>query len=177
MTETSGGCVYDGVALDGVEVAITAEGRIAIKGPVLAQTYLGAESLWDSQCKDGWFLTSDIGRIDNGKLIVEGRSDDVIISGGENISLSAIESSLHAHFPHTTFAAFSVNDVQWSQSLHVAIAGGSAPTDDEISQYLSEQFGDFTKPKGYLHIPELPLIGIGKVDRKKLAELSMEAPH
>jgi O-succinylbenzoic acid--CoA ligase len=74
-------------------------------------------------------------------------------------------------------AAFSVNDVQWGQCLHVAIAGSSAPTDDEISQYLSEQFGDFTKPKGYLHIPELPLIGIGKVDRKKLAELSMEAPH
>jgi len=177
MTETSGGCVYDGVALDGVEVAITAEGRIAIKGPVLAQTYLGAEALWDSQCKDGWFLTSDLGRIDNGKLVVEGRSDDVIISGGENISLSAIESSLHAHFPQTTLAAFSVNDVQWGQCLHVAIAGSSAPTDDEISQYLSEQFGDFTKPKRYLHIPELPLIGIGKVDRKKLAELSMEAPH
>jgi O-succinylbenzoic acid--CoA ligase len=177
MTETSGGCVYDGVALDGVEVAITAEGRIAIKGPVLAQTYLGAEALWDSLCKDGWFLTSDLGRIDNGKLVVEGRSDDVIISGGENISLSAIESSLHAHFPQTTFAAFTVKDAQWGQSLHVAIAGSSAPTDDEISQYLSEQFGDFTKPKGYLHIPELPLIGIGKVDRKKLAELSMEAPH
>ena len=102
MTETSGGCVYNGVPLEGVEVSITPENRIAIKGTVLAHTYLGAEALWDTQFKDGWFHSSDLGRIENEKLIVEGRSDDVIISGGENISLSAIESSLHAHFPHKT---------------------------------------------------------------------------
>ena len=177
MTETTGGCVYDGVPLDGVEISITSEKRIAIKGTVLAQTYLGAESLWDAQLKDGWFLTSDLGRMENGKLVVEGRSDDVIISGGENISLSAIEISLQDHFPHASFAAFSLKDAQWGQSLHVAIAGDGATTDDEISQYLSERFGDFSKPKGYLHIPELPLIGIGKVDRIKLAELYMEASH
>jgi O-succinylbenzoic acid--CoA ligase len=59
----------------------------------------------------------------------------------------------------------------------VAIAGGQSNTEDEVSQYLSEHFGDFSKPKGYLHLPELPLIGIGKVDRKKLTQLYMEAPH
>ena len=177
MTETTGGCVYDGVPLDGVEISITSEKRIAVKGPVLAHTYLGAQSLWDSQIKDGWFLTSDFGRMENGKLIVEGRSDDVIISGGENISLSAIESSLTTNFPQVTFAAFSVNDAQWGQLLYVAIAGGQSTTEDEVSHYLSEHFGDFSKPKGYLHLPELPLIGIGKVDRKKLTQLYMEAPH
>ncbi|MEY4438480.1 MAG: hypothetical protein RL249_892, partial [Actinomycetota bacterium] len=51
------------------------------------------------------------------------------------------------------------------------------PSEDEVSTYLTEQFGEFTKPKGYLHLPELPLIGIGKVDRKKLTELYMEAPN
>ena len=177
MTETSGGCVYNGTPLDGVEISITSEKRIAIKGTVLAHTYLGAEALWDTQCKDGWFHSSDLGRIENEKLIVEGRSDDVIISGGENISLSAIESSLHAHFPHKTFAAFAVNDSKWGQSLHVAIAGDGFPSEDEVALYLGEKFGEFSKPKGYLHLPELPLIGIGKVDRKKLTELLMEAPN
>ncbi|CAN2223516.1 CaiC Acyl-CoA synthetases (AMP-forming)/AMP-acid ligases II [Candidatus Nanopelagicaceae bacterium] len=177
MTETSGGCVYNGLPLEGIEISITPEKRIAIKGPVLAHTYLGAEALWDTQYKDGWFHSSDIGRIENEKLIVEGRSDDVIISGGENISLSAIESSLHAHFPHKNFAAFSVKDSKWGDALHVAIAGDGFPTEEEIAQYLGEQFGDFSKPKGFLHLPELPLIGIGKVDRKKLTELLMEAPN
>ena len=177
MTETSGGCVYNGLPLEGIEISITPEKRIAIKGPVLAHTYLGAEALWDTQYKDGWFHSSDIGRIENEKLIVEGRSDDVIISGGENISLSAIESSLHAHFPHKNFAAFSVKDSKWGDALHVAIAGDGFPSEEEIAQYLGEQFGDFSKPKGFLHLPELPLIGIGKVDRKKLTELLMEAPN
>lgn len=177
MTETSGGCVYNGLPLEGIEISITPEKRIAIKGPVLAHTYLGAEALWDTQYKDGWFHSTDIGRIENEKLIVEGRSDDVIISGGENISLSAIESSLHAHFPHKNFAAFSVKDSKWGDALHVAIAGDGFPSEEEIAQYLGEQFGDFSKPKGFLHLPELPLIGIGKVDRKKLTELLMEAPN
>ena len=177
MTETSGGCVYNGLPLDGVEISITPENRIAIRGTVLAHTYLGAEALWETQCKDGWFHSSDFGRIENEKLIVEGRSDDVIISGGENLSLSAIESSLHAHFPHKNFAAFSVKDSKWGDALHVAIAGDGFPSEEEVAQYLSEQFGDFSKPKGFLHLPELPLIGIGKVDRKKLTELLMEAPN
>ena len=177
MTETSGGCVYNGLPLEGIEISITPEKRIAIKGQVLAHTYLGAEALWDTQYKDGWFHSTDIGRIENEKLIVEGRSDDVIISGGENISLSAIESSLHAHFPHKNFAAFSVKDSKWGDALHVAIAGDGFPSEEEIAQYLGEQFGDFSKPKGFLHLPELPLIGIGKVDRKKLTELLMEAPN
>jgi O-succinylbenzoic acid--CoA ligase len=177
MTETSGGCVYNGVPLEGVEISITPEKRIAIKGTVLAHTYLGAAALWDTQCKDGWFHSSDVGRFENEKLIVEGRSDDVIISGGENISLSAIETSLHAHFPHKSFAAFAVKDSQWGDALHVAVAGDGFPSEDDVSRYLAEQFGEFTKPKGFLHLPELPLIGIGKVDRKKLTDLYMEAPN
>lgn len=177
MTETSGGCVYNGLPLEGVEISISAEGRICIKGNVLAQTYLGAETLWDMQFKDGWFHSSDLGRIENGKLIVEGRSDDVIISGGENISLSAVESALHTHFPHKSFAAFAVKDSKWGDALHIAMSGDGFPADQDVAQYLAEQFGEFTKPKGFLHLPELPLIGIGKVDRKKLITLLMEAPN
>jgi O-succinylbenzoic acid--CoA ligase len=177
MTETSGGCVYNGVPLEGIEIAISPERVIAIKGPVLAKTYLDAESLWQTKCKDGWFLTSDLGRIENGKLIVEGRNDDVLISGGENISISAIETALHSQFPHKSFAAFSVKDSRWGDALHVAIAGDGFPLESEIDEYLEEQFGPVGKPKGYLFLPELPLIGIGKVDRNQLVDLLMEAPN
>ena len=122
-------------------------------------------------------ITSDSGRIENERLIVVGRLDDVIISGGENISLSAIEGSLHAHFPHKSFAAFSIKDPQWGDALHVAVAGDGFPSENELTEYLVEKFGAPSKPKGYLYLPELPLVGIGKVDRKKLQELLMEAPN
>jgi O-succinylbenzoic acid--CoA ligase len=177
MTETTGGCVYNGTPLQGVEISITPENRIAIKGAILANSYIGAESLWESQCIDGWFHSTDIGKIEKGKLIVEGRSDDVIISGGENISLSAVEDALHQHFPHKSFAAFSVNDSQWGAALHIAISGEGTLSQSEVSDYLVQEFGNYAKPKGFLLIPELPLIGIGKVDRKKLMEMHLEAPH
>jgi O-succinylbenzoic acid--CoA ligase len=177
MTETTGGCVYNGTPLQGVEISITSENRVAIKGSVLAMSYLGAQALWESQCIDGWFHSTDIGRIENGKLIVEGRSDDVIISGGENISLSAVEGALHHNFPQKSFAAFSVEDSQWGAALHIAISGEGSPSQDEVTDYLVQEFGSYAKPKGFLLIPELPLIGIGKVDRNKLVEMHLGASH
>jgi len=176
MTETSGGCVYNGTPLDGIEISITSENLVAIKGPVLAETYIGAEQMWASAVNDGWFVTSDLGKFEGGKLSVEGRSDDVIISGGENISLGHIERTLEARFPEVTFAAFSVSNPQWGDSLHLAVVG-NAVVEAEISAYLAAEVGPFAKVKGFLHLPELPLMGIGKVDRKKLVELFTEASH
>ena len=71
--------------------------------------------------ESGWFLTQDIGVILDGKLKVIGRADDVIISGGENISLSAIESELNKKFPQLLVAAFATSDSKWGQALHVAV--------------------------------------------------------
>jgi O-succinylbenzoic acid--CoA ligase len=175
MTETCGGCVYDGTPLDGVDVSITAENRIAIKGAVLADTYIGAQAQWDAASKDGWFVSSDLGKIEGGKLIVDGRSDDVIISGGENISLGQIEKSLHAHFPQLICAAFALQDLQWGDSLHLAVVGDGLSAEADINSYLATEFGSFAKVKGFLYLSELPLMGIGKVNRTKLVELSMEA--
>jgi len=177
MTETTGGCVYNGEPLDGVEIKINSDNHIAIKGAVLAEIYIGAEKMWDSAVKDGWFVTADLGKIEGGKLIVEGRSDDVIISGGENISLGQIEKSLQAHFPQLTCAAFAVSNPQWGDSLHLAVVGDGLLAEADINSYLATEFGSFAKVKGFLHVPELPLMGIGKVDRKKLAELFTEASH
>jgi O-succinylbenzoic acid--CoA ligase len=158
MTETCGGCVYDGTALDGVEIEIR-KGRICIKGSVLAASIA---------LNDGWFETNDLGHYDNQQLVVTGRADDVIISGGENLSLNAVENSLSVAFPTTLFAAFSVEDPQWGQSLHIAVVG--AISDDEIAMHLEKNLGHFAKPKGIHHMTSLPLLSIGKIDRKSLAE-------
>ena len=174
MTETTGGCVYNGTPLDGVEISLTPENRVAIKGSTLAETYIGDEALWSAAIKDGWFISADIGKMKDGKLTVDGRSDDVIISGGENISLGHIERTLKAQFPEVIFAAFTVTHPQWGDSLHLAVVGKDI-VEEDISSYLAAEVGPFAKVKGFLHLPELPLMGIGKVDRTKLVELSMGA--
>ena len=158
MTETCGGCVYDGTVLDGVQIEIR-NGKICIKGPVLASSIA---------LNDGWYETSDLGEYDNDHLVVIGRSDDVIISGGENLSLNAVEDSLGIAFPHIQFAAFAIEDPQWGQSLQLAVVG--AISADQITDHLEKNLGVFAKPKGIHHMTSLPLLGIGKIDRNSLAK-------
>jgi O-succinylbenzoic acid--CoA ligase len=157
MTETSGGCVYDGTALEGVEIEIR-NGKICIKGPVLASSI---------SLNAGWFETNDLGEYDNNQLVIIGRSDDVIVSGGENLSLDAVENSLSIAFPDDQFAAFSIEDPQWGQSLQIAVVGSTS--DNEIAAHLEKDLGYFAKPKEVHHMKSLPLLGIGKIDRKSLA--------
>ena len=101
-------------------------------------------------------------------MVVLGRSDDVIISGGENLSLNAVENSLGIAFPNIQFAAFAVEDPQWGQSLQIAVVG--TISEAQIVEHLEKDLGSFAKPKGIHHLTSLPLLGIGKVDRKSLAK-------
>ena len=158
MSETSGGCVYNGEILEGVEVEVRG-GSIFIRGSVLAMNL---------ELSDGWFETNDLGEFVDERLVVIGRSDDVIISGGENLSLNSVENILNQSFPNTQFAAFSVEDPQWGQTLHIAVVGEA--DSGSISSMLEEKVGAFAKPKGIHSLNSLPLLGIGKVDRKRLAQ-------
>ena len=158
MSETSGGCVYNGQILDGVNVEIRG-GIIYIQGEVLALNL---------DLKDGWFETNDLGEFIDEKLSVVGRADDVIITGGENLSLNNVESILNEHFPSIQAAAFSIADAQWGQTLHLAIVGDVDK--DSIESILVSKIGVFAKPKGIHFMNSLPLLGIGKIDRKKLAQ-------
>jgi len=173
MTETCGGCVYDGIPCSGVEIK-TDDGVIKLKGPMIAYSYLNDERAWKNSFEDGWFVTSDVGEFIDGKLTVIGRRDDIIISGGEKVSLSAVENALNRKFPENEFAAFSVPDAEWGNALHVAISGVHAVSTREISSHLEENLGVVAKPKGFLILSELPMIGVGKVDHKALAQAALE---
>ena len=161
MSETCGGCVYDGVALDGVAFEITTDGRIKISGPILA----------DVKKENGWFVTQDLGKIMDGKLQVIGRSDDVIISGGENISLSAIEAAINKEYPDLLVAAFATPDSKWGQALHIAVQSQDENIKSELSEVLVNSIGKHVKPKSVLLLDKLPQIGVGKVDRISLAKM------
>ncbi len=169
MTETSGGCIYDGVPLAGVQIEITSNKLIKISGPFIATTYINDESAWAERSVDGWFLTSDLGEIKNGRLEIQGRADGVIISGGENISLSAIENLIAKKFPKIQCAAFAIKDARWGQSLQLAIVGEI--NELELNNYLAENLGGFAKPKAIHLLKAMPLTALGKIDRGALAEL------
>jgi len=169
MSETCGGCVYNDRPLDGVEVQINPEGRIMIKGPTLAQGYLNDEALWRESFTNGWFTTSDLGSISEGKITVLGRVDDVIMSGGESVSLDKVEAELNKLIPNIDYIAFSVEDEMWGTKLCI---GSTAVIDEiEISHLLVKKLGKQYSPKVFTTFVEIPTIGIGKPDRVKAREI------
>ena len=174
MSETSGGCIYEGRALEGVGLRISDSGLIEISGPVLASSYLNNEELWNQQYRDGWFTTSDHGVIDNGILKVLGRSDDLYNTGGEKVSLTHVDEILHTAFPHLQWCAVAVDDAQWGQRLVVAVSGAAHPTINEVSAVLSSALGDSAKAKQLLVFDEMPMIGIGKIDRVQIGKRAHE---
>jgi O-succinylbenzoic acid--CoA ligase len=150
MTETSGGCVYNGEPLPGVEIRIGE--TIEIKGPMLAKVPL----------TDGFFATSDLGKVENGKLIILGRADDVINSGGKKVSLSKIENALGEQF-----AAFGSENSEWGSALNIATT--SQTSDQEIQLILSVKFG--VKALNIFRIKEIPRTALEKIDRQALGKL------
>jgi O-succinylbenzoic acid--CoA ligase len=172
MTETCGGCVYDGNALPGTKILIAESGLIWISTGSLATSYLNDPDGWDHLVEDGYFQTSDIGEFRDGKLLVTGRSDDVIITGGENISLAAVEKVVRNTLTGVECAAFAITDTQWGQSLHLAIAGSAHPDELAINERLSSQISVAAKIKRFIYLDKLPRTSLDKIDRSKLIEIA-----
>ena len=166
MSETSGGCVYDGLPLDGVRVRL-ADGRIEVGGPVLALGYQGGEPFGE------WFRTGDLGRIRaDGTLEVLGRADDVIISGGENIAPTRVERALVAQPGVREACVVGLADPEWGQVVAAAVVPedpGDPPDADELCAAVGDVVGRFATPKRVVFVTELPLRGPGKVDRRAVA--------
>ncbi len=162
MSETAGGCVYDGVPLDGVRVRLTG-GRIELAGPTLALGYQGGEPFGE------WFRTGDLGRLSpDGRLEVVGRADDVIISGGENVSPIEVERVIAAQPGVHEVCVVGVPDAEWGQAVAAAVVPDdpdSPPDPEALGAAVRAAVGRFAMPKHVAFVPELPLNGPGKVDR------------
>jgi len=146
---------------------------IRISTASLATTYLNDPDSWDSLVKDGFFQTADMGVMQEDKLLVTGRSDEVIITGGENVSLPEVEKIIHETFTGVQCAAFAIADPQWGQSLHLAIAGSVHPDQSAINEYLSSQISVAAKVKRFIYVDELPRTSLDKIDRPKLIQIAM----
>jgi O-succinylbenzoic acid--CoA ligase len=173
--ETAGGCVYDGLPLDGVGVAIDPDGRIRISGPTLFAGYDGDPELTASVLVDGWFLTSDAGRLDDdGRLRVLGRLDDVVVTGGVNVSGPAVAARLREHPEVREVEVLGVPDEEWGHRV-VAFVVGSLSL-EAAREWVAGARPRSWAPRQLVVLDAIPMLGNGKPDRMALRELVGREP-
>lgn len=169
--ETAGGCVYDGVGLDGVALAVDDGGRLRIAGPMLFDEYEGDPGLTARTLVEGWFLTSDAARVDaDGRLQVLGRLDDVVLSGGVNVPAPAVADRIGAHPDVREVVVLGVSDDEWGNRV-VAFAVGEVDL-DQLRDWVAEVHPRSWAPQQLVSLPALPLLPNGKPDRVRLRELA-----
>jgi O-succinylbenzoic acid--CoA ligase len=170
MTETAGGCVYDGEPLPGVGVRVTGDG-IELAGPTLALGYRLDPASTAASFADGWFRTRDAGSLDGGRLTVLGRLDDVVISGGVNIAPTAVETALREHPDVADAVVFGRPDPEWGQRVVAAVvpAPGAAPTLETLRPWVAERLGAPAAPRALRVVAAFPLLHTGKPDRRAVA--------
>jgi o-succinylbenzoate---CoA ligase len=159
MTETAGGCVYDGIPLDGVRLKIAPDSRLLISGKTLAEG------------QDDWIFTNDLAELSpDGKLKIIGRADRVIISGGLKLSLERVE-YLGSLLPGVSeIAAVALEDQTWGQRVGIAYVGSPEVADD-IANQLAHLLGPAGKPIRVIRVDKLPKLPTGKPDNRMVAEL------
>jgi len=181
MSETAGGCVYDGVPLDGVRVDLEADGRIRIGGPTLADGYLGDPARTAEAFVAGWFRTGDLGRWRAGRLEVLGRADDVIVTGGEKVAPAAVEEVLTAQEGVAAACVVGVPDAEWGQLVAAAVEVPDGPLDaaraERLRAAVRDALGRAAVPRILRAVPRIPLRGIGKPDRAATARLVAGETH
>lgn len=170
MSETAGGCVYDGVPLTGVQVALDPTGRISLGGPTVAAGYRNPTSP-DPFAEPGWYRTDDIGSLDDsGALRVLGRVDDAISTGGLTVLPSIVEAAVASHPAVLECAVFGVADEKLGQRVVAAVVveDGATITLSELRSHVAAELPATAAPREMHVVAELPRRGIGKIDRREL---------
>ncbi len=175
MTETGSGVVYDGAGLEGVEVSLHS-GEIWLRCPMLLRCYRDGT---DPKTADGWFATGDAGEIDgDGRLSIQGRLDDLVISGGENIWPAQVEAVLRRHSSVLDVAVGGRPDSVWGVRLVAYVVPSPASQGVEpaailadLRELVKEHLASFAAPRELIVVAQLPRSAIGKVSRAELPTL------
>lgn len=175
MSETAGGCVYDGVPLPGVRVGLDGAGsdggRIELGGSTVASGYLGVESPAFT-CVDGvrWFRTDDLGRLTDGRLEVRGRADDVIVTGGLKVAAHVVAEAVSAQLPDVPCVVVGLLDPHWGEVVTVVFVAAGDAARGVRSRWpaalvaLRAALPAHAVPRRVETVPALPLRGPGKPD-------------
>jgi O-succinylbenzoic acid--CoA ligase len=174
MTETCGGCVYDGRPLDGVDVDLARDGRIRLRGPVVMEGYHRRPDLTADVLHDGWFTSSDLGRRgDDGRLEVLGRADDVIISGGENVVAGAVARAVETHPAVRAAVVVGRPDPEWGERVTAVceLHDGGALDLDGLRAALRAALPPAALPRELVVVDRLPRDHMGKTTRAAVRTL------
>ena len=187
MTETCGGCVYDGVPLDGTQVAIRSDdddddddgrpaesGRIWISGPVLFSRYLGPSPGGQAALRDGWFGTGDLGRLDSsGRLVVRGRADDIINTGGHKVVSGEVAAVLQTCPGVRDVAVVGQPDPEWGERV-IAVVVPADPADppalELLRLHVRERLPRYAAPSRVVVVDAVPMLPSGKHDIVRLRQ-------
>lgn len=168
--EFLGGDRSSGRPLPHARISTAADGTIAIESAALFRGY------WpDRRCEPG-FVTADRGRIDaTGRLHVEGRGDQIIISGGEKIDPSLVETVLRMSGEFDAVAIVGVPDAEWGQVVVAVYHGAGSPDLERVKTLAREHLAPFQRPRHYVAVADWPVAGPGKANRSALAGLVHDA--
>jgi O-succinylbenzoic acid--CoA ligase len=160
MTETCSQVVTGGRALLGVDLRIADDGEILVRGPMVAAGSLAG---------DGWLHTGDRGRLeDDGSLHVEGRLDDMIVTGGENVAAAEVEEALLSHPAVADAAVVGRPDEEWGEAVTAYVVMGAEASDGELIAHCRDRLARHKVPKSVHRVAELPRNASGKLLRREL---------
>lgn len=167
MTETGSGIAYDGVPLDGVEIRIV-DGEVQIRGAMLLRAYRDGT---DPFLPGGWFPTGDDGRwLDDGRLHVEGRRGDVIVTGGEKVWPEPVEAALATHPDIVDVAVSGQADPEWGAVVTAHVVTHRDDLDlDEIREHAKTTLPAYAAPRRLVRVDTIARTALGKVRRRELS--------
>lgn len=172
-SETSGGCVYDGVPFGTVRTEVV-DGELQLSGPMLAESYLGDDDRTAATFvdRDGlrWYRTGDAATVSDGVVRVLGRLDDVVVSGGEKVRLGAVE-RLVRDLPDQHGAVVTRRaSGEWGE---VPVVVTEQPLDlDTVRSHVGDVLGRAARPAAVVVVDRLPMLPSGKPDRRAIQDLA-----
>ena len=173
MSETCGGCVCDGEPLQGVAVELADEGRIMIRSSTLFTGYRLRPDLTAETVVDGRLRTQDRGCWEAGKLVVLGRMDDIVITGGHKVDLADVEQSVQrwAARGGAQVAVLGVPDPVWGSRI-IAVSDSPGSLED-LQAVVRESLPAYAAPRELICLDQLPRLASGKPDRIAIRSMIM----
>jgi o-succinylbenzoate---CoA ligase len=167
MSETCGGCVYDGVPLDGVSVRADSGGRLRISGPVLMNRYYRRPDRTAEVLRDGEFVTSDLGVVDSGRVVVRGRADDVINTGGHKVVPGEVAAALETYRGVREVVVVGRPDPEWGERVTAVVVPADPddpPSLELLRTHVRERLPRYASPSELVLTEAIPVLPSGKPD-------------